>query len=129
MAMGRSKPRQQAMWVATSEIATSAAHPFYRRLNELLEKARFDFYAEQLCRRFYAAKRGRPSLAPGMYFRLLMIGYFEGIESERSGFGVDGGYAGSFDDFTQPAITARGDASGAVPLGAETVGRTRTAEG
>lgn len=83
MAMGRSKPRQQAMWVATSEIATSAAHPFYRRLNELLEKARFDFYAEQLCRRFYAAKRGRPSLAPGLYFRLLMIGYFEGIESER----------------------------------------------
>jgi transposase len=71
------------MWVATAEIAMSPAHPFYRRVNELLAQARFDHYTEQMCRRFYAPRRGRPSLVPGVYFRLLMIGYFEGIESER----------------------------------------------
>jgi transposase len=83
MAMGRRKAQQQVMWVATTEIAMSPAHPFYRRVNELLAQARFDHYAEQMCRRFYAPRRGRPSLVPGVYFRLLMIGYFEGIESER----------------------------------------------
>ena len=83
MAMGRRKARQEAMWVATNEIAASASHPFYERLNALLEQARFDHYCEQLCRRFYAPRRGRPSMAPGVYFRCLMIGYFEGIESER----------------------------------------------
>lgn len=81
--MGRSKPRQQSMWIATAEIVASPAHPFYRRLNELLASARFDHCVEHSCRRFYAAKRGRPSLAPGVYFRMIMIGYFEGIESER----------------------------------------------
>src|SRR5689334_9363633 len=83
MAMGRRKARQEAMWVATNEIAATASHPFYERLNALLEQARFDHYCEQLCRRFYAPRRGRPSMAPGVYFRCLMIGYFEGIESER----------------------------------------------
>src|SRR2546430_17214984 len=55
----------------------------YQRLNQLLEECRFDEFVEGRCRRFYAAKRGRPSLAPGVYFRLLLIGYFEGIDSER----------------------------------------------
>jgi len=58
-------------------------HPFYEQLNRLLEERGFDEYVEQQCARFYAAKMGRPSLAPGRYFRLLLIGYFEGIESER----------------------------------------------
>ena len=81
--MGRRKPQQESFWIATAEIATPAAHPFYQRLNRLLDASRFDHCVEQLCRRFYAAKRGRPSLAPGVYFRALMMGFFEGIESER----------------------------------------------
>ncbi|MBI4460222.1 MAG: transposase, partial [Acidobacteria bacterium] len=58
-------------------------HPFYERLNELLEEAGLDGFVEERCRRFYAPTMGRPSLAPGMYFRLLLIGYFEGLGSER----------------------------------------------
>jgi len=60
-----------------------AAHPFYEQLNRPLEAHGFDRFAEQECARFYAAETGRPSLAPGMYFRLLLIGYFEGLDSER----------------------------------------------
>ena len=56
---------------------------FYQRLNQLLEESHFDEFVEGRCQRFYAAKRGRPSLAPGVYFRLLLIGYFEGMDSER----------------------------------------------
>jgi transposase len=59
------------------------AHPFYEQLNRLLEARGFDAWVEQQCARFYAARMGRPSLAPGRYFRLLLIGYFEGIDSER----------------------------------------------
>ena len=83
MTVGQRKARQGTMWVVTSEIAATALHSFYDRLNALLEQARFDHYAEQMCRRFCAARRGRPSLAPWVYSRLLMIGYFEGIDSER----------------------------------------------
>jgi transposase len=61
----------------------SFGHPFYLRLNELLERAGFDEFCEAPCRKFYHEKLGRPSLAPGTYFRLLLIGFFEGIESER----------------------------------------------
>ena len=85
MAMGTRKDqeRQEEMWVAQASLAKGASHPFYQRLNQLLEESRFDEFVEGRCRRFYAARRGRPSLAPGMYFRLLLIGYFEGIDSER----------------------------------------------
>jgi len=85
MAMGTRKDqeRQEEMWVAQASLAKGASHPFYQRLNQLLEESRFDAFAEGRCRRFYAARRGRPSLAPGRYFRLLLIGYFEGIDSER----------------------------------------------
>ena len=58
-------------------------HPFYTRLNELLEGAGFDEFVEGLCARFYHARLGRPSLRPGVYFRALPVGYFEGIDSER----------------------------------------------
>ena len=69
--------------MATAEIRATAAHPFYVRLNELLDSNRFDEFVETECRGFYARKMGRPSLTPGIYFRLLLVGYFEGIDSER----------------------------------------------
>jgi len=69
--------------VATATLARPASHPFYERLNRLLDQCGFDEFAETLCQPFYAESLGRPSLAPGMYFRLLMVGYFEGIDSER----------------------------------------------
>ena len=78
MAMGTRKQQEQQeeFWISTAELPRSAGHPFYERLNELLEQAGFDRFVEERCRRFYAAKMGRPSLAPGVYFRLLLIGYF-----------------------------------------------------
>jgi transposase len=84
MAMGKRRAtRQTAIWIATSDLPTPAAHPFYHRLNALLAKAEFDAFVEGRCAGFYAATMGRPSLAPAVYFRLLLIGYFEGIDSER----------------------------------------------
>ena len=85
MAMGTRKQqqRQEGFWVATTDLPRSAGHPFYERLNGLLEEAGFDAFVEERCRKFYAPAMGRPSLAPGTYFRLLLIGYFEGLDSER----------------------------------------------
>ena len=71
------------MWVATAGLPKSPGHPFYTRLNAVLEAADFDRFVEGLCAQFYAPVMGRPSLAPGRYFRLLLVGYFEGIGSER----------------------------------------------
>ena len=71
------------MWVATAELPKSPGHPFYTRLNALLDADDFDGFVEGQCARFYAPVMGRPSLAPGRYFRLLLVGYFEGIDSER----------------------------------------------
>jgi transposase len=86
MAMGkrRRRPRQTSMWVATQDLPRSAAHPFYAQLNRLLDAADFDGYVEGVCQRFYAETMGRPSLPPGRYFRLLLIGYFEGLDAERA---------------------------------------------
>ena len=83
--MGRrqQRERQEDFWVAHTEIASAPSHPFYRRLNQLLEGEKFDEFVEGLCAKFYARKYGRPSLTPGIYFRSLLIGYFEGIDSER----------------------------------------------
>ena len=85
MAMGTRKgqEQQEEMWIPQASLAKGASHPFYQRLNQLREESRFDEFVEGRCRRFYAEKRGRPSLPPGMYFRLLLIGYFEGIDAER----------------------------------------------
>ena len=85
MAMGRcnQRQRQKGLWVAAADLPQTAAHPFYRRLNELLDEHGFDDFAEQRCEKFYAAHMGRPSLTPGSYFRCLLIGYLEGIDSER----------------------------------------------
>ena len=84
MAMGkRARDRQVQMWIPTADLPIAASHPFYRRLNQLLLDHGFDAFAEGLCASFYAATMGRPGLPPGIYFRLLLIGYFEGIDSER----------------------------------------------
>ena len=85
MAMGtrKSRQRQEQLWVMHTELATAPGHPFYQRLNALLDREKFDEFAESECGRFYCAGNGRPSLPPGTYFRLLLIGYFEGIDSER----------------------------------------------
>lgn len=84
--MGRRerRQRQKDLWVAAADLPRSAAHPFYQRLNKLLDEHGFDAFAEQRCEKFYAPRMGRPSLAPGLYFRSLLIGYFEGLDSERA---------------------------------------------
>ena len=84
MAMGTRKKleRQESLWYG-SELPSAPGHPFYSRLNGVLEKADFDRFCEKSCAGFYHAKLGRPSLAPGLYFRIMMIGFFEGIDSER----------------------------------------------
>ena len=84
MAMGtrKKRERQESLWYG-SELPTAPGHPFYSRLNEVLERADFDRFSEKCCVGFYHAKLGRPSLAPGLYFRIMMIGFFEGIDSER----------------------------------------------
>jgi transposase len=86
MAMGKRRrhAKQTSMWVATQDLPRSAAHPFYTRLNQILDRHDFDGYVEGLCQRFYAEEIGRPSLPPGRYFRLLLIGYFEGLDAERA---------------------------------------------
>ena len=81
--MGKRRPKQQSMWVPTAEVVKSDGHPFYAKVEELLVRERFDPVIERRCRRFYAPVMGRPSLSPGCYFRLLLLGYFEGIDSER----------------------------------------------
>jgi transposase len=85
MAMGTRKQRekQEGLWIAHTELASAPGHPFYQKLNDLLEAEHFDDFVERLCAKFYAAKYGRPSLTPGIYFRSLLIGYFEGIAAER----------------------------------------------
>ena len=82
--MGKKKRRHQKdLWVATSEMPVPPGHPFYVALEDLLKKNQFDDFVEQRCAKFYAPRMGRPSLEPGAYFRLLLVGYFEGLGSER----------------------------------------------
>ena len=81
--MGTRETDQSPLWIATSDLPTSPGHPFYARLNAVLDAHGFDRFAEDQCREFYAKVMGRPSLPPGQYFRLLLVGYFEGIDAER----------------------------------------------
>jgi transposase len=84
MAMKRRETERQAeLWIATDQIVTSAGHPFYKALNGMLSKAGFDRFVEERCQQFYHEVLGRPSVPPGVYFRMLLIGYFEGLDSER----------------------------------------------
>jgi len=78
MAMGTRREQQAEIWIPSDAVARSASHPFYQRLDQILAEHDFDRFVEGLCRRFYAAVMGRPGLAPGVYFRLLLVGYFEG---------------------------------------------------
>lgn len=85
MAMGtrKKRERQEDLWVVSSEVVGTPAHAFYDRLNQILDQHHFDHNVEQLCRRYYKGRLGRPSITPGVYFRSLLLGYFEGIDSER----------------------------------------------
>src|SRR5471030_1331625 len=84
MAMGKRKTcRQQPLFLTVSDLPRTPAHPFYERLNQILAQHQFDPFVEELCQPFYATVLGRPSLEPGKYFRSLLLGYFEGIDSER----------------------------------------------
>lgn len=83
MALGKRRQEQQEMWVATPELPKSPGHVFYRKLNVLLDEAGFDRKMEELCRPYYAEAIGRPGIPPGVYFRMLLVGYFEGINSQR----------------------------------------------
>src|SRR4051812_25357383 len=85
MAMGKRKPRQESLFVAADQLAGAPGHPFYQRLNALLDEAGFDRWVEGRCRPYYeqAEPRGRPSVPPGVYFRMLFVGYFEGLSSQR----------------------------------------------
>lgn len=83
MSLGkRGRERQESIWVEAATLSGHNGHPFYERLNNLLGNRGFDTFAEDSCRNFYA-RTGRPGLPPGIYFRLLLVGYFEGIDSER----------------------------------------------
>ena len=84
MSLGRrgGQEKQESIWIVAGTLARPAGHPFYERLNAVLNEQRFDSFAEQTCAGFYS-KTGRPGLAPGVYFRCLLVGYFEGLDSER----------------------------------------------
>jgi len=84
MSMGnRRTQHQESLWIETSSLARSAGHRFYEKLNALLKKHGFDAMVEAACSEFYSHGVGRPSTAPGVYFRMLFVGFFEGIDSER----------------------------------------------
>jgi transposase len=83
MALGKRRDEQQEMWVATTSLPKSEGHAFYRKLNRLLAEAHFDRTVENLCEPHYHTQLGRPSIPPGVYFRMLLVGYFEGIGSQR----------------------------------------------
>lgn len=84
MAMGkRDREHQGDFWIPTASLPVSASHPFYEQVNRILDSQGFDRFVEGLCGGFYASRMGRPSLPPAVYFRLMLIGYLEGIDSER----------------------------------------------
>src|SRR5215471_17188027 len=133
MAMGKRRSEQSPLWVATTALPVSPGHPFYAKLNAILEAADFDRFAEGECQPFYAPVMGRPSLSPGRYFRLLLVGYFEGLDSERgiawraAGFagraqfrrsGAGHAGPGSLDHFADAPADCPGDASRDLHLGA-----------
>ena len=84
MALGRREPVQSEMWVAAKDLPRSAGHVFYGKLNRLLDEAEFDRRVEELCRPYYGDEQGRPGIAPGVYFRMLFVGFFEGLGSQRA---------------------------------------------
>lgn len=83
MALGRRKPEPQPLWIASGELPRSFGHPFCAAMNRLLAAADFGRFVEQMCAPYYADNVGRPGIAPGVYFRMLLEGYFEGLGSQR----------------------------------------------
>ena len=84
MSMGKRQRQQQGvLFVPAADLSHQGGHAFYERVNEVLDRGGFDDYVESLCQVYYADERGRPSIPPGVYFRMLMIGYHEGLDSER----------------------------------------------
>jgi transposase len=83
MSLGKRGEEQQEMWVATTSLPKSVGHVFYRKLNRLLAEADFDRTVEKMCEPYYHTHLGRPSIPPGVYFRMLLVGYYEGIGSQR----------------------------------------------
>jgi len=102
----RRRSRQEALFVATDALPESPGHPFYEKLNEVLAEHGFDDFVEDLCAQYYAEKLGRPSIPPGVYFRMLMLGFYEGLDSER---GIDWRVADSLTlhEFLGYAVTER----------------------
>ena len=147
MAMGkRRKTRQEALFVATDRLPKSAGHPFYQRLNGLLAEAGFDRWIESRCRQYYEhdETRGQPSIPPGVYFRMLLVGYFEGIDSQRGiawrcadslalrqflGMPLDEATPGPLDADQHPQAAAAGGVRGGVPVRADDRGREEAAGG
>jgi transposase len=83
MVMGKRLPKQPELFIPTANLPVSPGHPFYRKLNQVLAEAGFDTFVEELCLPYYVLHTGRPSIPPGTYFRMLFIGYFEGLDSQR----------------------------------------------
>ena len=83
MSRRKDRARTPGLWVATNEVPRTGGPPFYQRLHQVLDQHGFDAFVEAQCALFYATTIGRRSLTPGTYFRLLLIDYFEGIDSER----------------------------------------------
>ena len=83
MALGRRKERQSELFIAADQIPKTPGHPFYGKLNEVLAESGFDRFVEELCAPYYK-EGGRPGIAPGVYFRMVFIGYFEGLDSQRA---------------------------------------------
>ena len=83
MGTRKKRERQQDLWIATNDVVETPANAFYDRLNQLLDAHKFDVKVERLCKKFYTdSPYGRPSIAPGVYFRSLLIGYFEGLDRQ-----------------------------------------------
>ena len=133
MAMSRRKDRARTpgLWIATNALPVTGGHPFYQRLNQVLDTHAFDAFVEAQCAPFYAATVGRPSLLPGTYFRLLLIGYFEGDRFGARDCLAHRGFAGAaglpgagpgrgptraLDDFADAAPDRSGDAPGGLYL-------------
>ena len=129
MALGKRREEQQEMWVATTSLPKSVGHVFYRKLNRLLAEADFDRTVEEMCEPYYHSHLGRPSIPPGVYFRMLLVGYYEGIGSQRGiawrcadslslreflGHSVDGGDARPFQPDAASATVCRLEVHAAV---------------
>jgi len=82
MALGKRKPKQDELFIPRAKVASGPGHPFYSKLNQVLGEAGFDEFVEKLCVPYYK-EGGRPGIPPGVYFRMVLIGYFEGLDSQR----------------------------------------------